>query len=543
MRPVLWVLALLVMILASPVSGVLANDAALGRAGSNVMPVYDVPVRMVHERVDINLQTNSVDAIFTFQNLGPEATILMGFPMLKEQPDGADRGDDRQRPYFGYAGFKAYLVSDDGRQTELTTEEKDGLRPPSGEYFSKWVVFRVPFKQGETKTVRNVYKAEYAYVNSIGEAHLEYVLSTGATWQGPIGKSEVNVFYGDIAPHTLTLVRPFGYTIDAKERVIRWVFKDLKPTRDDNIQVTMRNSGWFNHVRSREGFREWYDNKGFDALIQAINDGDDSRVLREYEALLGLIPVPRSEMASDQVAYTQYNQRATILFNAARQHLSGGNYREAIRFARQYYKEASDWPGGRDDYAPALWVWIEAAVSGGFKADIEQAIRECSRYGVCFPVFREWAYSYASVPESSRRPPGPSGFRLFWEKVTDIFRGPRHDLVSKYSMDLAEAASLAVGEGDSRRHSLLQHNRGLIDLLYGLSQSRAAKPPAGNEAVFEVLLHGRFFSHGPIVIEVRANAIRVREAPGGTTRQQEAWYSPGPEFWDVIARMRSELRR
>jgi len=48
----------------------LADDAAPGRAGSSVMPVYDSQIRMVHEAVTLDLRLNPVDAVFTFQNLG-----------------------------------------------------------------------------------------------------------------------------------------------------------------------------------------------------------------------------------------------------------------------------------------------------------------------------------------------------------------------------------------------------------------------------------------------------------------------------------------
>ena len=401
----------------------LADDAALGRAGSNVMPVYDSPVRMVAEVVNIDLKTNTVDAVFTFENTGPAGTVLMGFPMLKEEPYSPDRADKPPKPYFGYQDFRAYEINDDGAQRQLRTEERTGLRPAAGEFFSKWVVFEVRFDKGQTRQIRNTYRAEYAYRNSIGGARLEYVLTTGATWKGTIGRAEINVRFAEFAPGQILHASPSGYKVE-RDR-IHWVFEDLDPAgSEDNIVVELQGvDGYMAYMWSDKALEQWAEDPRFAAVSKALSSGDSASVIAGCRMLLGQLPRPAATVPVTEAQDRLYNQRATLLSVAARHYLVLGDWSQAIDVARQYYREAREFPGGGNDLSRALEIWIRAGQGAGLTSEVAAAVDECSALGVRGSFFREWALAQASgvAPAPSQAPPANS-IRNLWERLLEFFR-------------------------------------------------------------------------------------------------------------------------
>ncbi len=527
-------------------SAALADDAALGRAGSNVIPVYDTQIRMVHETVNIDLQKNTVDVVFTFQNLGGETTSLMGFPMLKEPPDSPDRYQRKPEPYFGYQSFRAYEVLTGGSQVEIKTEVRTGLRPPAGmkppggEYFSTWVVFEVPFRAGETKKIRNTYTAEYAYRNSIGENRLEYVLTTGSTWQGTIGEAQITVKYAPIDPWKIQRVSPAGYAV--KDGTITWALKDFEPSGSgDNVSVTFVD-GWYAHLRSDEGLDEWSSDRRFARLAEEVKKEDPARVVSLCETLLAETgPAPGNTRVTEESSRL-YDQRATLLATSARYRARMGQYKESIASARQLLKESMDWPSGSQDWSYALQLWMDSARSGRLDDLLFEAVRESQRYGVTGSFFRRWAQS--QLPERLRDAAAgrPSGLAALWQRILALFRKPDTDLVAVLGLEDAEMLYVREGQ-DHTRTAWKQHDMELVSALDGLAHSRQAGTPPESERSYRVLL-------GPLLeLEMKGDFVRAVSWPGhgpdagGKNPVPSPWYRPGQAFLDTAGRLKSTLER
>jgi hypothetical protein len=523
----------------------LADDAALGRAGSNVMPVYNNQIRMAHEIVTVDLQHNTVDAVFTFQNLGPETTTLIGFPMLKESPYSPDRGEGKLEPYFGYQSFRAFEVLADGTQMEILTEVKPGLPPPAGvtppggEYFSKWVVFQVFFRAGETKKIRNTYNAEYAYRNSIGENRLEYVLTTGSTWHGTIGEAEIVVNYAGVDPWKIRQVSPAGYQV--KDGAIRWSLKDFEPSgSEDNISVVFAE-GWQAILRSDDGLDAWNSDQRFAELAGAVRAGETATVISLCDALLAQVGPALGNVKITEGSSRLYDQRATLLALGARHRAKAGQHREAVASARQLLRESMEWPSGSRDWPFALQLWIDSAKAGGLDDSLFEAVRESQRYGLANSFFRQWALG--QIPERQRAAAlgRPSGLAALWQRILAFFREPDVDLVSLYRLEDAEVLYIREGQ-DHTRAAWKQHDIDLVRALGGLARSRTAGSPPDGERLYRVIL-------GPsLELEMKGVFVRPvlwpgRGDPGGKDPTPSAWYRPGKEFLDVVTPLRSSLER
>lgn len=496
--------------------------------------------------MNVDLQKNTVDVVFTFQNLGRETTALMGFPMLKEPPDSPDREQGKPEPYFGYQSFRAYEVMAGGSQKEIKTEVRAGLSPPAGmeppggEYFSTWVVFEVSFRAGETKKIRNTYTAEYTYRNSIGENRLEYVLTTGSTWQGTIGEAEITVKYAPVDPWKIKQVSPVGYEV--KDGTIAWVLRDFEPSGPgDNISVTFAE-GWYALLRSDEGPENWASDQRFARLASEVKKEDPARVVSLCDALLAeLGRAPGTKKVTEESSRL-YDQRATLLAMSARYRARMGQYKESVASARQLLKESMDWPSGSQDWPYALELWMDSARSGGLDDLLYEAVRESQRYGVTGSFFRRWALSQIPKRQRDAAAGRPSGLVALWQKILALFHEPDTDLVAAYGLEDAEVLYLREGQGHART-AWKQHDMELLRVLDGLARSRKAGTPPETERLYRVVL-------GPLLeLEMKGDFVRVVLWPGhgpdanGKDPAPSPWYRPGQGFLDIAGRLKSTLER
>jgi len=222
----LFLIALAGFSLTIPLPAARADDASLGAVGYGVVPLNNDQVTMAAERVEAEMRGDQawVTCTFTFHNTGAAAEVLMGFPQAQ-----ASAGEASQ-----LLDFRAFV---DSEQVPVT------FRPnaqPQGEWdYAGWHSFTVPFAAGQIRTVRNTYHGRLT-LQSDGGRVFEYVLHTGATWLGPIGRADVVVRWQrdrDVLPETLS-ASPAGHIQGRHE--LRWHFTDLEPTRGNDIQVYFR---------------------------------------------------------------------------------------------------------------------------------------------------------------------------------------------------------------------------------------------------------------------------------------------------------------
>lgn len=220
-----------------------ADDGTVGPSGKGIIPLQNDQVEMVAERVDIYPfhRWAYIEASFTLHNTGPATEILVGFPeeeYYPEHPEG--RG---QRP-----GTRDFTTEVDGSSLPTTYQP---AAPPSepkrqGPYRTVgWHTFALSFGEGQTREVKHSYFLQPSY-SSNGAQIVRYLLQTGATWKGTIGRADIVVHPS--GGYTLDDFIPWrgpGYTTwsDGKtdhvveDGAIAWHLRDFEPSEDDDVFV------------------------------------------------------------------------------------------------------------------------------------------------------------------------------------------------------------------------------------------------------------------------------------------------------------------
>jgi hypothetical protein len=203
-------LALAVVWLIVP-SAAPANDGGIALGGSPRLLLGHPTVRMSSEVIRLNVyeRTVAADCRFTFTNSGPACTVRMGFPdqgidALDPDEESDARDVMRTPPHTTFKSFQSWV---DGRHVASTLIRAN----VEGEY---WHAKMVRFPAHGTVHVRDVYtQAIGGGTTSFGDrscvaAQVGYILHTGASWHGSIGRTEVVVAFRDPSlPRSLTAVR------------------------------------------------------------------------------------------------------------------------------------------------------------------------------------------------------------------------------------------------------------------------------------------------------------------------------------------------
>lgn len=208
--------------------------------GSNIQPARATQVQMAAERVvieilrvkgarDTGLPVANVVASFTMRNTGSAAeTMTVRFPLS----DPSGQGDG----FGGHPEIAQVIVTVNGKRTPtrvVTTPNPRGESEPP----IRWAAFDVTFPPGEDVAIDVQYTLQSTGYMPYGR--FKYILETGAGWQGPIGlatfvlklpypANEENVVLGQSTP---------GGQFFGDE--VRWMFKDIEPTEQDNFYVTV----------------------------------------------------------------------------------------------------------------------------------------------------------------------------------------------------------------------------------------------------------------------------------------------------------------
>lgn len=234
---------------------VMADDAVIGRTPAGVYPMMDAVVEMVSEDIVINLDRNIVECTFEFQNTGESRDVLMGFPGKLREDLGSSFSDDAS---LTLDNLKAFVNGE-----ELPVKREIGIQPKIAmPDYSEWFTFTVPFKEGEKVIVRNTYEYMPTY-DSIGDVTTGYVLQTGATWKGKIGKVRVEFKLGSIKPWHVEQLKPGGFRFEGNSIV--WERTNIEPAYD--LQLT---------------YNTWRYSEEYLAMIEA-NDEDASDILFKIE--------------------------------------------------------------------------------------------------------------------------------------------------------------------------------------------------------------------------------------------------------------------
>lgn len=259
-----------------PASADIAPDPEYG---TTLAPWGPCGVRMADEHVTLRLEKDRVlvKALFTLVNGDQQAQLRVGFPDVVTPSQWSS--DVNDPPQGGLPKLQEFRALVDGAEvktapryyqqkvgplerTDLATsfrakeaalekaatpEEKKRLedelakaRETYGYWQSSgWMVWEMAFAPKQERKVEVTYRTQYRGSNRptlLGSGGFQYILKTGAFWDGPIGRALVDLEFGEgLTPANLARTSPDGWV--KTERGLRWDWKDLEPTFDIELEV------------------------------------------------------------------------------------------------------------------------------------------------------------------------------------------------------------------------------------------------------------------------------------------------------------------
>lgn len=219
----LFCLTAAVLGLALPAACRADDTSVIGVGGAVQLLRHHPTIRMVEEEVTItHLADPRVRARFVFHNEGPATDVLIGFPELS---GGASAIAQNAR----LSNFRSFV---DGKPVQVTRRPDKSRPGGDSEEYADWLVKRVHFGAHQTRIIVDQYTGGGAN-QAMGDNICMYVLTTGASWKGTIGRALITADLNSISYGSVTGIEPAGYKIVAGKAV--WDLRNFKPTDDINI--------------------------------------------------------------------------------------------------------------------------------------------------------------------------------------------------------------------------------------------------------------------------------------------------------------------
>ncbi|MCK4777647.1 MAG: DUF4424 family protein, partial [Actinomycetia bacterium] len=250
------------------------DDSFLGGVGGALKPQNSEDIIMEEETVKIKMTKYGADVEceYIFRNTGPAQTVVMGFPEIRDEEGEMDSSP--------VENFKAY-----DKDKPLAVEVKEIPIKEENQGYKYWYTHKVIFDAGETKTVRNTFHAPLSgSIADFSVTYIRYILETGSTWKGNIGKITVEAeLSGDLTLSDLIApsdwfgmhqfkkgeygIYPPGYKI-VKPNKIGWEFKNLEPVKEHNIYIAYFES-FYRPEASEDEFKDNVSYSFYDPLENA----------------------------------------------------------------------------------------------------------------------------------------------------------------------------------------------------------------------------------------------------------------------------------
>ena len=209
----------------------LFNDGWVGYTGSPKLLGRHPSVRMVSERITatIRKETAIVDCHFVFRNDGAATAVRMGFPDEDGNREPGEQSEGASK------WFKSYV---DGRRVPTTLLPKV---MPSGQEPRSFQVKTVSFGRGQTRTVRDTYEVPLVDLALGGKAPaypaiygFTYMFSTGSTWKGAIGRTEMTITFAPDAILPKGKIRLMAYPGEKKSEDYQFRIKHRGAIQTEN---------------------------------------------------------------------------------------------------------------------------------------------------------------------------------------------------------------------------------------------------------------------------------------------------------------------
>lgn len=212
---------------------------------------------MLEESVHVTDVTNPhVTARFVFRNDGPATDVLIGFPDM-----GSMSGIENTTP----PGLKHFRSFVDGKPIAVRRVfSHHGL--PNGlaeDYdYLAWEIKRVHFGAHQTHVIVDEYDGGGGS-DTEAQFWFAYVLRTGASWKGTIGRAVVTVDLGPLVGYSPVEIYPAGYV--RRGSTVTWDLRNIKPSHDIQIYwdpgfLDMAVNGYFPFATGdNRGRPDWRD--------------------------------------------------------------------------------------------------------------------------------------------------------------------------------------------------------------------------------------------------------------------------------------------
>ena len=115
-----------------------------------------------------------------------------------------------------------------------------------------WYVRNVKFKENEHKIIKVSYKLPSGLAYGGKFRYFKYLLNTGSGWYKDIGKAEIILKLNNIDLDKIEKITPGNYSIDKKNKIVKWNFTNLEPTELDDIYLQYYKS------KERNGYTNRY---------------------------------------------------------------------------------------------------------------------------------------------------------------------------------------------------------------------------------------------------------------------------------------------
>ncbi len=199
-----------------------------------IYPNNTTSVRMESEKVVIDLYNDSsvVKCSFNMKNLGEHEKLQVGFPEMNfyhhrliSKSEKLNRFEVKEN---GKA-LKFYLLD------SLKDNEEFRKKINTHQIIKDWYLWDGEFQKGESKTIEVQYSLPFGMLYKSNKRFLTYLLSTGANWNGTIGKAEIVVNLKDIEIDSIISQHPNNVEINNNQLI--WTFSDFEPTTNDDIKL------------------------------------------------------------------------------------------------------------------------------------------------------------------------------------------------------------------------------------------------------------------------------------------------------------------
>lgn len=212
----------------------LADIKPISIEAKTIYPGCKTSVRMESEKVIIDLYNDSsvVKCLFNMKNLGEQQKLQIGFPEMDFYHYRLISESEMLNRFKVKENGKAitFYLSD-----SLKNNEELRKRIDSYQIMEDWYLWDGEFQKGESKTIEVQYSLPYGALYKSNKRFFTYLLSTGANWNGTIGKAEIIVNLKDIVMDSIISQKPANCKVSDKQLI--WTLLDFEPTTDNDIRV------------------------------------------------------------------------------------------------------------------------------------------------------------------------------------------------------------------------------------------------------------------------------------------------------------------